>query len=649
MTSELKLRASPATHLVLFVLMSAPAAIFGQNATPPAAPAAQPAADAATPTPSKRQIEAAEANYLAGARLLDRNELAKAQAKFEKASKLNPKNPDYAVAAALAREHRVTDLVHQAGKARLTGKGEKADTLLAEAAALDPQNTIASQHIGSASAAPAFRPQIETPLESQIGEPLKQGPAFAGPITLVPDSGTRTLHSSGDTRDVVRQVVSAYGIRPVFDDSVERQQLRFDLEDVPYRQAAAAVFQMAHLFSVPLDSRSILVIKDSPENRQRYERLLEETIYIPGLTPEQMTELRTVANSVFDIKQASIQNSSGTLMIRAPEATLTALNLTLADMLDGGAQVLVDMSLYAVDRTRTRQIGTTLPTQFGIYNAAGEAHNLVVANQSLVNQAIAQGLIPATASDIEIALALISSGLVQSTLFSSTLGFFGGGVTLTGVTATPNQASFHLALNSSDTRAVDNLQLRLGDRQAGTFRAGTRYPVITGSFTTGVSATASQLAGVTINGVSAASLLSQTSSVTIPQIQYEDLGLTLKATPTVQKSGLIKLELDLKIEALAGSSLNNIPILASRQFVSNVTVHDGETTLLASSLTKQESAAISGLPGLGELPGFQTATADKTTEADTSELVLLITPHVVRRRSNIIAGPRIALNMQSTD
>jgi general secretion pathway protein D len=649
MPSEFKLRATLATHLILFALMNAPAALSGQEATPPPASAAtQPTTDAATPAPSKRQIEAAEANYLAGAQLLDRNDLAKAQAKFEKAAKLNPKNPEYVVAAALAREHRVTDLVHQAGKARLMGKTEKADALLAEANALDPQNTIASQHIGSASAAPVFRPQILSQPESEMGEPLNRGPALAGPITLVPDSGTRALHSRGDTRDVVRQVVSAYGIRPVFDDSVEHQQLRFDLEDISYGQAAAAVFQMAHVFAVPVDSRSILVLKDSPENRQHYERQLEETIYIPGLTPEQMTELRTVASSVFDIQKASIQNSSGTLVVRAPESTLTALNLTLADMLDGGAQVMLDLRLYAVDRTKTRQIGTTLPTQFGIYNAAGEAHNLVVANQSLVNQAIAQGLIPATASDIEIALALISSGLVKSTLFSSTLGFFGGGLTLTGLTASPNPA-FHLALNSSDTRAVDNLHLRLGDRQAGTFRAGTRYPITTGTFTTGVAATASQLAGVTINGVSASSLLAQTSSVSVPQIQYEDLGLTLKATPTVQKSGLIKLELDLKIEALAGSTLNNIPILASRQFVSNVAVHDGETTLLASTLTKQESAAINGLPGLGELPGFQTATANKTTEADTSELVLLVTPHVVRRRWNIIAGPRIALNMQSAD
>jgi general secretion pathway protein D len=75
-----------------------------------------------------------------------------------------------------------------------------------------------------------------------------------------------------------------------------------------------------------------------------------------------------------------------------------------------------------------------------------------------------------------------------------------------------------------------------------------------------------------------------------------------------------------------------------------VTVADGETALLFSTLTRSESAAISGYPGLGELPGFQTATADTTKATDTSEIVLLITPHVVRRRSSNIAGPRISFN-----
>jgi type II secretory pathway component GspD/PulD (secretin) len=105
------------------------------------------------------------------------------------------------------------------------------------------------------------------------------------------------------------------------------------------------------------------------------------------------------------------------------------------------------------------------------------------------------------------------------------------------------------------------------------------------------------------------------------------------------------MHIDLKIEALTGGSVNAIPILNSQQFASDVTVDDGDTALMVSSLTKSESASLSGYPLLADLPGFQTATADKTTTTDSSELILLITPHVTRRRSNLTAGPRIAINL----
>ena len=176
---------------------------------------------------------------------------------------------------------------------------------------------------------------------------------------------------------------------------------------------------------------------------------------------------------------------------------------------------------------------------------------------------------------------------------------------------------------------------------------GEKYPITTATYSTGLTGGSSTLNNATINGVSVASLLNSAagSSATIPQIQYEDIGLTLKATPTVQKSGAIKMHIDLKIEALTGSSLNNIPVLNSQQFVSDVTLDDGETALMASSLTKNESASISGYPGISQLPGFQTVTADRIGDTASSDLILLITPHITRRRSNITAGPRIAINL----
>jgi general secretion pathway protein D len=586
----------------------------------------------------RRQTEAAEDAYLAGARFLDRKDLAGAEIEFAKARKLDPSNHDYAQAFSLTHQRHIAELVQQAGKARLLGQNEKADTLLAEARLLDPDDETNSQNADSGVPLKLFRPEIEPW--------IKEGPSLAGPVTLVPNSEVKSFHLHTNEQDVLKQVLSSYGIRPVFDDSVQREDVRFDLDQASYQQAVPILLDMTHLFAVPLDSKSVFLAKNTPENRQRLERQLQETIYIPGMSSEQMDELGNVIRNVFDIKQITVAKLSGNLVLRAPEETLTYVNLTLADLIDGGSQVMIELKLYTVDKTHQRNIGAQLPQQIGIYNVASEAQNIVNSNQSLVNQAISQGLVPAGASNITIALALIASGLVQDALLSSTVGFVGGGITATGITS--NQIpTFHLALNSSDTHALDDIQLRVGDRQAATFRVGERYPITTSTYSSGVTSNAAGAAGATINGVSVSSLLNSAStSITIPQIQYEDLGLTLKATPTVQRSGDISLHLDLKIEALSGDILDNIPILNSQQFASDVTVGDGETALLASTISRTESATIAGVPGLGELPGFQPATADTVKATDSSELLLLVTPHVTRRRSNVSAGPRIVVNLR---
>jgi Flp pilus assembly secretin CpaC len=239
---------------------------------------------------------------------------------------------------------------------------------------------------------------------------------------------------------------------------------------------------------------------------------------------------------------------------------------------------------------------------------------------------------------------LIASGLVQSSLLSSTIGSIGGGLTLLGITASTNTA-FNLGQNSSDSRSLDDVQVRVDDRQPAVLREGTRYPITSSTYTTGISAAASQLGNATINGVSVASLLKQFSggtSTTIPQVTYEDLGITLETTPTILKSGRINLLVKLKIEALAGSSANGIPVLQSTQFASGITLAEGDSAMLVSNVSKTQTAAMTGVPLLSELPGFQLPT-DDNVEKDTDQLVVVVTPHIIRRRSDTVAGPRIAV------
>jgi general secretion pathway protein D len=109
------------------------------------------------------------------------------------------------------------------------------------------------------------------------------------------------------------------------------------------------------------------------------------------------------------------------------------------------------------------------------------------------------------------------------------------------------------------------------------------------------------------------------------------------------KSGQVHVHLDMKIEAIGAGSLNGIPVLNQRQLTSDVTIPIGGTAMMASEISNLEQNSISGLPGLSEIPGFQGT--NKMVEKDTGELLITITPTVVRKRSSVIASRRLLANV----
>jgi type II secretory pathway component GspD/PulD (secretin) len=99
---------------------------------------------------------------------------------------------------------------------------------------------------------------------------------------------------------------------------------------------------------------------------------------------------------------------------------------------------------------------------------------------------------------------------------------------------------------------------------------------------------------------------------------------------------------DLKLQALAGSSLNDIPELTNREFSAIANAKAGRSVIFLSDLSKQEAVAVSGIPGISDLPGFQGAT-DETKTRQTTSLLIIITPEIVRHDHTELAGPAILL------
>ncbi|MGC2607559.1 MAG: hypothetical protein WA419_18585, partial [Silvibacterium sp.] len=349
-----------------------------------------------------------------------------------------------------------------------------------------------------------------------------------------------------------------------------------------------------------------------------------------------------IARNVFEAQQATASAANNALTVRAPQPELAALNGTLSEMLDGRSVVQVEVRLYDIAKTKTLNVGVQLPQSTTIFNVPSELNSILSQNQALVQQIISSGL--AAPGDLgAIALALVASGqLTGTSILTQPFATFGGGLTLTGITT--QGVTGNLALNSSDSRVLDHVTMRLLDQEESTIKAGERYPIITSSYSnfgaTGLNVPGLSTAGISSTlaglGISASALQSGLSQA-IPQVQYQDLGLTLKIKPYIQKNRDVTLNLDLKVTSLQGTSLNDIPVLNNQEYSAIMTLRQGASALVVSNLNKQQSRAVTGVPGLTDLPGFQSAT-NQQTENDVSELIMVITPHIIRQAHKQEAG-----------
>ena len=559
--------------------------------------------------------------YLSSSKLFADGQFEAALSGYQQAAKLDPGNPDYPLAASVARSHAVTALIQTAAKDRLRGDAAQGRAALAHAQELDPGNPQVKEHLyelGDDAVLGQSRPIYEKSVKT-AGEGVE----------LEPSAGVHSFHLHADPRQIIQQVFKAYGIDVTVDDSLHGVSTRLDMDNASFEQAAHIVGMVTASFYVPLDAHRALAAGDTRENRLKFTPLEFETVYLSGLSETELTDVVNLAKNVFNAPQAVAEPTSNTITIRAPHGTLNAFNATMSELLDGRNQVLLDVRMIQLAHVSTRNTGVRPPQSMSAFNVYAEEQSLLNANQSLVQQIISSGLASPN-EPLAILGILLASGQVSSSLFSGGIATFGGGKTLSALA--PGSVTANLNLNSSDSRELDQMQLRLGDGEAATMRSGTRYPIQTSSFSS-LSASTTKIAGLTAAGSSSSlsSLLASYSGSlpNIPQVEYQDLGLTLKATPKVMRNDEVALTVDLKIDALAGISINGNPVLNNRAWSGVVTLKQGEAVEVVSELDKSESRAISGTPGLSEIPGLNNLTGNDTLK-NYATLLIVITPHVLR-------------------
>lgn len=561
-----------------------------------------------TSTSRRRQGKASK-DFLAGTRAIEKGDAYTAERDFELAHELDPENQRYPRFAEVARQYVVTQLVQRAQNAWSDRQEDDALRTLEAALRFDPESSAVTNYIATLVPEASLRTPASRFEDRESAEP----------ISLAPQDARRSFHVRTDKRALILQVLSAFGIQATVDQSVSAQTLPFDTDDVDFAEAADLLGLATNTFLIPLDAKSVIAVADTRENRAKFERRIMRTFYFPGLSSQELTDLGNIARNVFGAEQSVLEPSKGTLTVRAPRSGLDALDETFTELLAGRSEVQLEVRLYEIDKTKATNIGVILPSSTTVFNVPSEISSILQNNSSLISQLLQE--YPSLAGNDEAILAaLITSGVLTGTVFNSPFALFGGGLTETGLDL--NGISINMLLNSSDARSFNQQVIRVLDQEDATIRSGERYPIMTSSF--------SSLASNSAAGS------------TIPQIQYQDLGLTLKVTPHVESSIAVSLNLDLKVSSLAGTSLNDIPILANRQYSGVVSMRLGDTAILLSDLSEQESLDITGVPGLSDLPGFSGMTNRQDTK-DIMELAIEITPHLVRLAHQETEGPMLLL------
>jgi general secretion pathway protein D len=320
--------------------------------------------------------------------------------------------------------------------------------------------------------------------------------------------------------------------------------------------------------------------------------------------------------TMFDLRFVTAVLGGDRVEIRAPSPVLKACGELLDQLSNARPQIMLDVRVYQIDHQLTRNIGLHVPNTFNLTNIPEAAlaglggQNI----QDLINQLIASGGIN-QAGSTGLAGLLAQLGGQGNNIFSTPQATFGGGLTFMGLSL--DQLVTNLSLNESWVRSLENLTMRANQSTDATFHLGERYPILNASY------------APVFNSPAISQVLGNQSYVPpFPSVSYEDLGLNVKARPTVHGDGTISLVIELQVRSLTGQSANGVPVISNREYKGSINLKEGEPAVVAGEISSSDTLSMSGIPGLF-LPVLNNAMLDNNKQVETDELMIVMTPHVV--------------------
>src|SRR5579871_53263 len=507
---------------------------------------------------------------------------------YQEAFRLRPKDLRYRTSYEHTKFLASAAHVHRGQLLRESGKLDGALLEFQKASTIDPSSFIAQQElrrtqdmINQATNPPQAVAPTPNMLRKRLAE--AQGPVELTAISNVPI----TLKLTEDTKVIYETVGKLAGINVLFDPDYTSRKIRIELNGVTLDEALSIVALESKTFWRPVTPNTIFVAADNPAKRKELDQSVIKTFYLSNLS--QATELQDVVNAMrtlLEVQRIQQLQSQNAVIVRGTPDQLALAQKLVDDLDKAKPEVVIDVVVMQVSKDRTRTLGVTPPTSTSL---------------SLNNN--------------------VNSTTTSSTGSSGSSGSSGGinlnrigNLNATDFTITIPGISASAIMGDSNTKIIQNPQIRALDGQKATLKIGDRVPVATGSFQPGIG-------GVGIN------------PLVNTQFQYLDVGVNIDITPRVHANGEVTLKILMDVSAVTGqSNIGGIsqPIIGQRKIEHEIRLKDGEANLLGGIMEDQQTKSLAGIPGLAQIPILKYLFGQTTQDHSENEIVFAIVPHIIR-------------------
>jgi general secretion pathway protein D len=486
--------------------------------------------------------------------------------------------------------------VHRGQLLREAGQLDAALAEFQKAIDIDPSSAIAQQEIQHTKqmidAAKATGPKAAAPPSSGMQKRLEEA---GGPVELATISNTPiNLKITEDSKIIYETVGKLAGINALFDPDYTSRRVKIELNNVSLEEALEIIALESKTFWRPVTPNTIFIAADNPAKRKDLEQSVIKTFYLANLS--QPTELQDVVNAmrqILEISRIQPLPSQSAIVVRGTPDQIALAQKLIGDLDKAKAEVIVDVAVLQINRDKSRTLGINPPTSATV----ALQNNLTTTTTTATTGAGNTGTVNQT-SGTPNQLNLNQLANLNATDFT---------ITIPAATATA-------LFSDTSTKLIQKPQIRAVDGQKASLKIGDRVPVATGSFQPGIG-------GVGIN------------PLVNTQFQYLDVGVNIDITPKVHSNGEVTLKVVMDISSVTGTSnIGGIsqPIIGQRKIEHEVRLKEGEVNMLGGMLEDSSTKALTGIPGLGQIPILKYLFAQSTTDHSETETVFVLIPHIVR-------------------